>query len=107
MSIPLRCYHVSSYRLYTPLQFARLTDHQDSDHTIMPISIINNIPWDYTLRSTFPIVRAGDLLSVYNSGMLCAVPCAFESVETDIPRAINIAMINLRFEANFRRTEGI
>jgi hypothetical protein len=35
------------------------------------------------------------------------VPCAFESVETDVPRSIDIAMINLRFETNFRRTEGI
>jgi hypothetical protein len=35
------------------------------------------------------------------------VPCGFERVETDVPRFIDIAMINLCFETDFRRTEGI
>jgi hypothetical protein len=34
-------------------------------------------------------------------------PCRFEGVETDVSRFVNVAMIYLCFEANFRRTERI
>jgi hypothetical protein len=62
LSIPLRCCRVSSDHFYTPLQLRPSTDHLDSDHTIKPESIVSQIPLHCTLKRTFPMVKAGDLV---------------------------------------------